>query len=178
MSLPNHWLLGGQINIKQNKTDFKLKAYCNVAWSQHWRLSINFLIYCPSSSFIYNPAGHIVRRVWRGFPLVELKSLVEQELLTLPEHLSSPPLFSGIHVTRSIVLCTCICFVDRCFFFCTFSFGHCVVCFSTIYEFWLPLWYLQTLLFTKVLTYRGFKIITFKFLWLPSRIMRYNWIFR
>jgi hypothetical protein len=30
--------------------------------------------------------------------------------------------------------------------FCTFSFGHCVVCSSSIYGFWLPLWYLQTLL--------------------------------
>jgi hypothetical protein len=29
------------------------------------------------------------------------------------------------------------------FFFCTFSFGHCVC--SSIYVFWLPLWYLQTL---------------------------------
>jgi hypothetical protein len=29
---------------------------------------------------------------------------------------------------------------------CTFSFGHCVVCSSSIYGFWLPLWYLQTLL--------------------------------
>ena len=30
--------------------------------------------------------------------------------------------------------------------FCTFSFGHCVVCSSLIYGFWLPPWYLQTLL--------------------------------
>jgi hypothetical protein len=29
----------------------------------------------------------------------------------------------------------------------TFSFGHCVVCLSSIYGFWLPLWYLQTLAF-------------------------------
>ena len=36
--------------------------------------------------------------------------------------------------------------------FCTFSFGHCVVCSSLIYEFWLPLWYLQTLLLTIVLS--------------------------
>ena len=41
--------------------------------------------------------------------------LVEQELLTLPEHLSSTPVFSGVHVTRSIVLC--VCFVDRCLSF-------------------------------------------------------------
>ena len=70
--------------------------------------------------------------------------LVEQELLTLPEHLSSPPVFSGVRVTRSLVLY--VCFVDRCLPFCTFSFGHCVVCSSSIYRFWFPLWYLQTLL--------------------------------
>jgi hypothetical protein len=63
--------------------------------------------------------------------------LVEQELLTLPEHLSSPPVFSGVRVTRSLVLY--VCFVDRCLSFCTFSFGHCVVCSSSIYEFWLLL---------------------------------------
>ena len=68
---------------------------------------------------------------------------VEEELLTLPQHLSPPPVFSGVRVTRSLVLC--VCFVDRCLSFCTFSVGHCVVC-SSIYKFWLPLWYLQTLL--------------------------------
>jgi hypothetical protein len=50
---------------------------------------------------------------------------VEQELLTLPEHLSSPTVFSGVRITRSLVLC--VCFVDRCLTFCPFSFGHCVV---------------------------------------------------
>jgi hypothetical protein len=37
--------------------------------------------------------------------------VVEQELLTLPEHLSSSPVFSGVRATRSLVLC--VCFVDR-----------------------------------------------------------------
>jgi hypothetical protein len=39
---------------------------------------------------------------------------VEQELLTLSEHLCPPPVFSGVRVSRSLVL-----FVDRClsFFF-------------------------------------------------------------
>ena len=36
--------------------------------------------------------------------------VVEQELLTLPEHLSSSPVFSGVCATRSLVLC--VCFVD------------------------------------------------------------------
>jgi hypothetical protein len=84
----------------------------------------------------------IVIRLTRRVPLVE------QELLTLPEHLSSPPIFSGVRVTRSLFLC--VCFVDRCLSFCSFSFGHCVVCSSSIYAgFWLSLqlqWYLQTLL--------------------------------
>jgi hypothetical protein len=61
----------------------------------------------------------------------------------LPEHLISSPSSSGVRVNRSVVLC--VCFVDRCLSFCTFSFGHCVVCSST-YGFWLPLLYLQTLL--------------------------------
>jgi hypothetical protein len=52
-----------------------------------------------------------------------------------PKKLSVPFLYPGV-----------VCFVDRCLSFCTFSFGHCVVCPSSIYGFWLPLWYLQTLL--------------------------------
>jgi hypothetical protein len=49
--------------------------------------------------------------------------------------------FSGVCVIRSLVLC--VCFADSCLSFSTFSFGHCVVCSSSIYGFWLPLWYLQ-----------------------------------
>jgi hypothetical protein len=71
-------------------------------------------------------------------------SLVEQELPTLPEHPSSLPVFSGVRVTRSLVWC--VCFVDHCLPFCTFYLGHCVVCSSWIYGFWLPIWYLQALL--------------------------------
>ena len=41
--------------------------------------------------------------------------LEERELLTLPEHLSSPPVFTGVRVTRSLVLY--VCFVDRCLYF-------------------------------------------------------------
>jgi hypothetical protein len=68
--------------------------------------------------------------------LTRLVSLVEQELKTHPELLSSLPIFSGFRVTRSLVLY--VCFVDRCWSFCTCSFGHCVVCSSLIYGFWLP----------------------------------------
>jgi hypothetical protein len=36
-------------------------------------------------------------------------SQVEQELLILPEHPSSPPVFSGVNVTRSFVFCVVFC---------------------------------------------------------------------
>ena len=65
-------------------------------------------------------------------PSTRRVSLVEQELLTLSEQLSSPPVFSGVRVTWSLVLY--VCFVDHCLSFCTFSFGHCVVCSSSIYD--------------------------------------------
>jgi hypothetical protein len=51
--------------------------------------------------------------------LTRRMSLVEQELLTLPEHLSLPPAFSEVRVTRSLALC--VCFVDRCLSLCTFK---------------------------------------------------------
>jgi len=60
---------------------------------------------------------------------------------SLPEHPSSPPVFCGVCVARSLVLC--VCFVDRCLSFCPFSFGHCVfVCrslFVLLYFFFWPL---------------------------------------
>jgi len=79
----------------------------------------------------------LLRRGKWGIPgkvtrLTRRVSLVEQELLTLQDHLSSPPVFSGIRITRSLVFYVCL--VDSCLFFCTFSFGHCVVC-SSIYGF-------------------------------------------
>jgi hypothetical protein len=52
-------------------------------------------------------------------------------MLPLPEHLSSHPVVSVVHATQSLVLS--VCFVDRCLSFCTFSFGHCVVC-SSIFD--------------------------------------------
>jgi len=35
--------------------------------------------------------------------------LMEEELLTLPEHLSSSPVFSGVRITQSLVLCVMFC---------------------------------------------------------------------
>ena len=69
----------------------------------------------------------------KNYGVHTIKPQLRPRLLTLPEHLSSPPVFTGVRVTRSLVLYACHSFVDRCLSFCTFSFGHCVVCSSSIY---------------------------------------------
>jgi hypothetical protein len=83
-------------------------------------------------------------RLTTGFVtrLTQRVSLVEHELLTLPEHMSSPPVLCRVRVTRSLVLY--VGFVDRFLSFCPFSFYYCVVCSSSIYGFWLLLWFFQT----------------------------------
>ena len=91
-------------------------------------ISVSPLVVNTSRSFPHSRLiTGFVTRITRRVPLVK------QELFTLPEHPSSPPVFSGVRVTRSLVLC--VCFVDRCLSICTFSFGHCVVCSSSIYGF-------------------------------------------
>ena len=61
-----------------------------------------------SSVSLIIPQLNQARLTWRV-------PLVKQELLTLPEHLSSLTVFSGVRVTRSLVLC--VCFVVRCLSF-------------------------------------------------------------
>ena len=74
------------------------------------------------------------------------------------------PSLCGVRVTRSLVLY--VCFVDRCLSFCTFSFGHCVVFSSSIYGFWLCLWYLQTLL-SKIIF--GYLLWHYRLFFFPLR---------
>ena len=80
---------------------------------QYIPLIVNTSRSFPCSWLITGFVTRLTRRV----------SLVKQELPTLPEHLSSPPVVSGVCVTRSLVLY--VFFVDRCFVL--FSCGHCVV---------------------------------------------------
>ena len=55
---------------------------------------------------------------------------VEQKLLTLPGQLRSSPVFCGIPVTQYLFFC--VVFVDQHLSFCPISFGHYIVCFSSI----------------------------------------------
>jgi hypothetical protein len=88
--------------------------------------------YSPWRHFLHSFTGFVTRFTRRV-------SLVEQELLTLPEWGSCHSIFS--------LMCM---FCRSLFVFCTFSFDHCVVCSSLIYGFWLPLWYTGTCFIQKI----------------------------
>jgi hypothetical protein len=69
------------------------------------------------------------------------------ELLTLPEHPSSPLGFSRVHITRSLVLCVMFC--RPLFVLFKLSIVLYVLLWLTDNQnplIWLPLWHLQTLL--------------------------------
>ena len=85
----------------------------------------------PHSRLITGFVTRLTRRV----------PLVEQELHTLPEHPNSPPIFSGVRVTRSLVLY--VFFVDRFLYF--FFWSLCCLFFFDIRILITSLWYLQTL---------------------------------
>jgi hypothetical protein len=82
--------------------------------------------------------------------------------------------FSGVRVNRSLLLC--ICFVDRCLYFCPFS----LVYSSSIYGFWLPLWYRQAILivmhfYTDVTKNKAFLSITILSTSYPNIRHEYEW---
>ena len=65
------------------------------------------------------------------------------------------------------VFCVVLC---RLYFFCHYSFGHCDVHpSSSIYVFWLPLWYLQTLSLLSGQIYNTLRCIRIPTILYPSR---------
>jgi hypothetical protein len=89
-------------------------------------------------------------------------SLVDQELPTYPEHM----IFSFMCWYCTLLFVPC----------CSFSFAQYVVCFSSIYGFWMPLWYLPTL-FSSVITYRLASYILRWLLCFESTEINFNFLF-
>ena len=69
-------------------------------------------------------ASGFATRITRRMPLVD------QKLLTVPEQLRSSPVFCRIPVAQYLIVC--VVFVDPHFYFCPISFGHYIVCYSSI----------------------------------------------
>ena len=83
------------------------------------------------SSFPYSwRITGFVARVIRRVPHAE------QELFTLPEHLISLQIFSGVLVIRSLIFCVLPCGSVFCAFVIVL-FDHCIVCYRLTYGFWL-----------------------------------------
>ena len=71
----------------------------------------------------------------------------DQELLTLPEHLSSHPVYSGVRVARSLVFCVVFCGT----LFVLFLWSLYFLFFSDLRLLITPLlWYVQTFLTMSV----------------------------
>jgi hypothetical protein len=92
--------------------------------------------WCYFYLFTNNGVQHYFHIRWCSYSSTVTRwvTLVEQELPTLPKHQSSPPdVYWGY-------CCSIFSVLDL---FVLFTFGHCIVCPSSIYSFWLPLSYLQ-----------------------------------
>ena len=86
--------------------------------------------------------------------------------------------FRFLNINRSVVVCVVLC---RLLSSCPFSLGHCIVCPTLIYDWWLHLWYHQTFLKpkmsgkTKVSNLLENNIIILQ--WMRRRIFFHNWRF-
>ena len=82
-----------------------------------WGLSLTYLLVIVFLTIKWNYLPYacpfLIHDLLSG--LAQWVPLVEQELLTLSEHMSSLPVFSGVRITRSLVLY--VCFVDHCLSF-------------------------------------------------------------
>jgi hypothetical protein len=99
---------------------------------------------CRKQFPIHDLSTGSVTRLTRRVPLVE------QKLLILPDHLSSPPVLSGVRVTRSLVLF--VCFVDRCLSF--FLWPLCCLFFFDLRILITPLVYFKLFVMIRVIVWR------------------------
>jgi hypothetical protein len=106
-------------HLQRNSFILLLKRYIKSSCLLYIKLYNNNVFHALQFPHLWFVTGFVTKLTRRVSP-------VEQELPTLAEYLSSPPVFSGIRVAWILVLC--LCFVDRCLSFCTFSFGYCVLC--------------------------------------------------
>jgi hypothetical protein len=91
---------------------------------------------------------HIRGHLWHRYSIMvnqgtvaiaKLSKWWPQQLFTLPEHMSASPVFSGVRVTRSLVLY--VYFVNRCLSFCIFLLSLCCLFFFDLRIMIIPLVY-------------------------------------
>ena len=91
-------------------------------------------------------------------------SLVEQELLTLPEHLGSSPIFSEFVLFDLLVFCVMFC--RSLFVLLSFFFDHCMVYPSLTIVWYILLWPLYGIsFFDHCIVYPSLTIVWYILLW-------------
>ena len=104
---------------------FNTATFMSMLLRRRWIFCVQWFEVRDDFSF-FILAGFLTR-------LTQRVSLVEQELFTLPEHLSSPPVFSGVRFGRSFVFCVLL---DRCLSVFLFVL---VIVFSVFLRFQIPI---------------------------------------
>jgi hypothetical protein len=129
------------INLQIKLKSSPLRSLRWLGWPV-WNICVtNDHGYVPLDGYISRSFPHSWFVIGFVTKLTRLVPLVERELPVLPQHLSSPRFLVELALLDLYLYVYVLWIV-----ICPFSFGHCVVCSSSIYGFWLPLWYLQTLL--------------------------------
>ena len=101
--------------------------------NDHWYIS--FVVYKFPPFF---PPARLITRLCFLTKITRWLPHVEQELPIILEHSCKPPVFVGfIHVAQFLDFCLVI-YGSFLLCFILFLFGHCIVCPSPIYNFWLP----------------------------------------
>jgi hypothetical protein len=139
--LSSHPVLGGihLVHIVQLHVFTFLIQFCGVRYDfvqERHSVHLSSYLFCMEFMFYFRYL-YFLTGVHHDFYITwcsEMRrvSIVEQELLTLPEHQSSPPVFCGVLVARSFVFCLVL---YREVFGLLSFFGHCIVC-PTICGFW------------------------------------------
>ena len=96
------------------------------------------LIFYLWSLYLFTCPYHII------LMRLSLKRRVSLVRLTRPEHMSSRRILVGF-LLFNLYISAYFLYIILCPF-CPLSLGHCTVCPSSIYGYWLPLWYLQVFL--------------------------------
>ena len=87
---------------------FTIQCYNDVY--SHLLVGVMFYL-CYLYIFMYTSVKHDfhIRRSSCRLPVTRRVSLIEQELPTLPEHMSSHPVLCGVLVAQSLVFCVVFC---------------------------------------------------------------------
>ena len=131
---------------KQNKNTTQKRK--EKRWATHTDppQKLVFVCFCGWQRTLYGTLDYICMFLWMTRYLIWHPGLYLYVFVDDKVPYMAPQIISRVRVAQSFVFCVVFCRS----LFVTFSFDHCVVSHSSIYGFWLSLWYRQTLLTSEM----------------------------